>query len=214
MDEFQSEKEQIDEIRQWWKENGNFVVTGLVLGVVVLGGWNYWKHYRLRQAETASAAYEQLIQSVQSGDSASAEDIAGRLTSEFGATPYAAQARLALARLYVATNDADAAATQLQAVIDESDDRHLERIARLRLARVRLMQEQPDDALAVLGSGDAGQFTALFHEVRGDAHALRGDATAARREYEAALADTGAALVDRAFVEMKIADLAADEPDA
>lgn len=214
MDEFQSEKEQIDEIKQWWKENGNFVVTGIVLGVVVLGGWNYWQRYRETQAQSASAVYEQLLEAMENGNTSAAEELAGRLAGEYGSTPYAAQARLALARVYVASDDAESAAEQLQAVIDEADDPYLDRVARLRLARVRLMQDDADAALAVLGSGSEGEFTALFHEARGDAHALRGNVAEARRAWQAALDGTGAALVDRQYVEMKLADLADTEPDA
>ena len=33
MDELLSEKEQVEKLRQWWKENGPFVIGGLVLGV-------------------------------------------------------------------------------------------------------------------------------------------------------------------------------------
>lgn len=214
MDEFQSEKEQIDELRQWWKENGNFVVTGILLGVIVLGGWNYWQRYRESQAQSASAVYEQLLQAMQAGNTAAAEDLAGRLAGEYERTPYAAQARLVLARIYATGGDADSAADQLQAVINESKDSYLQHVARLRLARVRLMQDDPDAALAVLGDRAEGEFAALFDDVRGDAHAQRGDAAEARRAWRAALDGAGATLLDRQYVEMKLADLSAAEPGA
>lgn len=207
MDEFQSEKEQIEEIKQWWKENGTFVVTGLLLGVLVLGGWNYWKQYRVRQAEAASATYEQLMQALQANNASGAETYAGKLTDEFSATPYASQARLALARLYVAQDDNAAAAEQLETLLRETSDESLKRIARLRLARVRLTQGQADAAIELLGRGDPGEFAALYHDARGDAHAQRGETGQARSEYQAALDKYQPGLFDRQFVEMKLADL-------
>ena len=55
MDEYSSEKEQIEEIKQWWKDNGTFIITGLVVGFGALGGWKYWQAYKEQRAATASA---------------------------------------------------------------------------------------------------------------------------------------------------------------
>ncbi|MBT8143917.1 MAG: tetratricopeptide repeat protein [Gammaproteobacteria bacterium] len=214
MDEFQSEKEQIDELKKWWKENGNFVITGLALGVLVLGGLGYWKNYKITQAESASAIYEQLIQAVSTGNSDAARNFAGQLDQQYHGTPYAAQAGLALARLYVNDNEPAQAANALQSVIDNAADEHVVRIARLRLAKVQLMQDQPDAAIATLAAGDPGEFAPLYHEARGDAYAEKGEPGNAEREYQAALDSATPGLLDRQFVEMKLNALGTAEPDA
>ena len=36
MDTLTTEEQQIDAIKQWWKENGSSIVTGVVLGLAVL----------------------------------------------------------------------------------------------------------------------------------------------------------------------------------
>ena len=46
MDEFLSEKEQIDQIREWWRENGWYLIGGVALGVLVLLGWNRFNAYQ------------------------------------------------------------------------------------------------------------------------------------------------------------------------
>jgi predicted negative regulator of RcsB-dependent stress response len=38
-----SEKEQLEEMRAWWSENGRFVMGGVVLGVAIIFGWNQWR---------------------------------------------------------------------------------------------------------------------------------------------------------------------------
>ena len=222
MDEFQSEKEQIEEIKRWWKENGNFVVTGLVLGVLVLGGFKYWKEYRLSKAERGSAVYEQLLEAVGDGDTGTAADLVARLKGEFSSTPYATQGGLSIAALYVRNNEPEQAAAELRSVLETSDDADLARVARLRLARVLIMQDKAGEALTVLDAADAadaGDFAAHYHDVRGDAYADLGQSEDARREYQSALDRNSPALrpggtIDRQFVEMKLNDLAAAEPEA
>lgn len=202
MDEYLSEKEQIQKIRQWWKENGLYIIAGLVLGVAGLAGWNYWQAWQTRQAEAASLAYADLARAVEGGDRAAAEAGFAALGADYARTPYMDQARLMMARLYVETGEPEQAATQLRAVVDTTGDPELEQVARLRLARVLLALGRHDEALGLLAPADAGAFAARYHEARGDILADRGDAPAAAEEYDAALAaDDGT--VDRGLVQMK-----------
>ena len=55
MDDLLSEKEQLDQIRAWWKEFGGYVIGGLGLGIAVLVGWNYYQDSRL-DAQLAGSA--------------------------------------------------------------------------------------------------------------------------------------------------------------
>ena len=47
MDETLSEKEQIEEMKAWWKENGSYVIAGLILGVGGIWGFNAWRSSQL-----------------------------------------------------------------------------------------------------------------------------------------------------------------------
>src|SRR5207253_2441040 len=84
-------------------------------------------------------------------------------------SPYADQARLLAARVYVDSGELERAAGELANVAERSKDRDLALVARLRLARVQIAQGKPDGALATLGVVEPGAFAARFHEVRGDA---------------------------------------------
>lgn len=207
MDEFQSEKEQIEEIKKWWKQNGGFIVTGLVLGVGVLGGWKYWGDFKEKRAAAASAQYEELTQAIVSKDRNGATSLLGSVSTEFDATPYPSQAALAMAKFYVESDEPELAAEQLQSVLVHSKDAHLKLVARQRLARVQLSQDRADEALKTLEVANPGSFAARFHEVRGDIYSAMDRQEDARVEYQSALDKFQPGLFDRQMVEIKLSNL-------
>lgn len=204
MDDYLSEKEQIQKIKEWWRENGPYVIAGLVLGIGGLVGWNYWKAYKISQAEEAGAIYMQLSEVVQSGDQAAASAALAELEADYGGTPYADQARLMMARMLVEKGEFEGAAAHLQKVVDGTSDSELERVARIRLARVWLAAGRDQEALDVLDLSRAGAFAARFHEIRGDALASRGEDQAAIEEYQLALQGAVEGVVDRQAVLLKL----------
>jgi predicted negative regulator of RcsB-dependent stress response len=214
VDEYLSEKEQIERIRQWWSENGRSVITGLVLGFGALFGWRAYVDYRENMLANASAAYEDLVDAVDAKERDRALELATQIEDEYARTPYAMQASLVLARMYMEADEPEQAANELQKVVDRARDAELANIARLRLARVRLYQQQADVALKTLGEEMPGEFAPLFHEARGDALLALGRADEARAQYEQALAGLEPGLANRALIEMKLNDIAAPPADA
>ena len=104
------------------------------------------------------------------------------------------------------TRDLDEAAKRLRTVAESSRDPELRLIAQSRLARVLSEQGKHDDALKLLDVTNAGSFTPVFHEIRGDVLAAKGDVAGARQAYDAALAATASAQAqafDREYVELK-----------
>jgi len=205
VDELLSEKEQIAQIRQWWKENGAWVAGGLVLGLSLLVGWNSWQSYVASRAEEASSLYEQVRAEAAAGNAELAIELTTSLRTDYAATPYADQASLELARMMVERGSLDEAAAALEYAM-KSDDPQLALVARLRLAQVRMQLGSLDEALAALDVPDAGAFAARFSEMRGDVAVARGDWDMARSEYESVLSDL-AGPVNREVVEIKLNDL-------
>ena len=201
MSEYQTEEEQIAQLRKWWQENGATLLIGVALGGALLFGWNYWKSYKVRYATQASELHEQMLASLTRGDREEFNALNQRLQNDFGKSPYAAMAPLALAKLHVDAGDLAAAANALEAAASGDDE--IASVARLRLARVRIAQGQPQDALSALSRGGNGHFAPLYDEVRGDAHAALGDVDAARSAYQRAL-DSEETGVDRTFVRIKL----------
>ena len=60
MDDLLSEKEQIEQIRTWWSEYGNYVIGGVLAGAIGLFGYNYYQNSQMNARLEASALYESL----------------------------------------------------------------------------------------------------------------------------------------------------------
>lgn len=209
-----SEKETVEAIRAWWQENGKFIIAGIVLGAGGLFGWNQWQTHEQGQAEAASMVFERLIEAVEKGSEYDARAAAEAIAKDYASTPYAEQARLAMAKLYVEQGKSDEAAAELRALAEGAEP-PLSLIARHRLARVLLYQDKPEEALQVLGVGDPGAFRPRFLEVRGDAELALGRPEAAREAWTAALATPGQPpLIDVRLVRMKLDELGVPEPMA
>ncbi len=93
-----SEKEQLQEMRAWWSENGLFVITGVVLGVAIIFGWNQWRSSIQTSRIEASNLFEEVMSAVGDGDTDTAEAAARNLYDNYDQTVYPAQTRLAMAR--------------------------------------------------------------------------------------------------------------------
>jgi predicted negative regulator of RcsB-dependent stress response len=214
VEDYLSEKEQWEWIKEQVRENGPAVVLAIVLAVVALFGWRWWQSRQDARQLEAGGKYMQMVQSLERGDRSRALVQLGELERDYGASPYTDQARLLAARMYVDEAQLDHAAAELTNVAEHSKDQELAWVARLRLARVQIAQGKPDSALATLGAGsDAGAFAARYHEVRGDAYYVKGDKAAALGEYRSAQ-QAGAEATDTTLLQLKIADLDNGAPPA
>ena len=82
MDDLQSEKEQIEEMRAWWAEYGRYVIAGVVIAVGSLIGFNQYQNSKLAAEVEASVLYEELAGYVADGELDDAENIAVELASD------------------------------------------------------------------------------------------------------------------------------------
>lgn len=210
MDEYLSEKEQLERLTGWLRANLPWIAVGLAVGGLIVGGWRWWQARVERNGVEAAQAYTQILEAFNRGDRTQGLDLVAQLDRAHPGSPYVDQANLAAARLLLETGQVDRAASYLTVVMDHSRDPQLALVARLRLARVQVAQNRADAALATLGTANQGAFEGRFAEVRGDAYYAKGDKAAALREYRAARAAIGPAQAANDVLDLKINDLAAD----
>jgi len=213
VDDLLSEKEQIEAMRTWWQENGRYVISGIVLGVGILFGWNQWQQYQQRTQLEASALYETLVNEVSDGRLEPSEAAANDLYENYASTSYAALARLAMARLYMEKGRDQDAADTLSALLEVRGNSELQMVGRLRLAKVLLYQDKPREVIELLSGFEDTAFAARYDELLGDAYVALGQITEAAAAYARAMADDPAApTVNRSLVQMKIVDLSDEAP--
>jgi len=207
VDDLQSEKEQLEEMRAWWSEYGRYVIAGVVIAIGLLIGFNQHQGNKVAAEMEASVLYETLGGHVADGNLDSAETVADELASNYANTAYAAQSKLAMARLYMDKNRDQDAADVLTGLIEMRGNKALRYVGRLRLARIMLYQDKAQEVIDLLADQDDNPaFTGLYAEVRGDAYAALGQIAEAGDAYRIALADTSQT-VSRGLVQMKLIDL-------
>lgn len=207
------DEEQVENLKRWWKENWKALAAGLALGFSVIGGWNYWKGHTENSSATASQMYDDMKKALAANRADEAKQIGDKLRDDYSRTPYAATGALVLAQKAVQDNRLDDAAEQLAWVTEHSKDEGLQKLAKLRQARVLWQQGKTGDALARL-DGDAGAYQSLYDELRGDIQLMQGDRAAARSAYEKALASAGTEQANRDLLQRKLDDLAIDDNKA
>jgi predicted negative regulator of RcsB-dependent stress response len=173
-EDYLTDDEQLEHVKRVAAEYGPWTIGAVVLGLAFVVGYRYYQGHQSQRALAAAAQFDGMASAVQHNDQAKARQIADGLSKDFPGSPYADQAQLALAALYVDQGEDANAIAPLTAVMEHSKDAELGRVARLRLARVLIDQGKPDDALRLL-SGDAGAFAARYHDVRGDAYLAKKD---------------------------------------
>jgi len=206
-----TDDEQLVAVKDWWQRNGKPLVTGGLLALIVVLGWQAWQKYQSSQSQGASALYQQLLETALTpsgqADAGRVAEIAGKLKSDFGGTPYAQYGSLFVAKVAVDTGKLDDAAAELKAVTDKPATPTLGEIARQRLARVLAAQNKPEDALKLLDGQADKAFLAAREELRGDLLVQLGrtdDAHAAYQKAKAALSEEAAV----GGLQMKLDDLA------
>lgn len=205
MNEYLSDKEQIELFKTWWKDYGRGIALAVVLGLGIGFGWRYWNARQLQNEATASALYQQVLFSDEKGDVSTAVQTASLLTEKFSSSPYSSLASLLLAKDAVANNNLTLALVKLNWVIANSKEARLRQIARIRAARIFITQKQFDQATAILAIVDDKAFAPMIAEVRGDIFSAQGKKAEASKEYDLASKGMQDAGVSDPLLQMKIA---------
>jgi predicted negative regulator of RcsB-dependent stress response len=207
VNEFNTDDEQVEELKKWWAENGRSVITGIVLGLGIIFGWKGWNQYVDQRGAAASAQYEQALFELSNGKVEAGLARAEHLIQEYSSTPYATLASLAIAKHKLAKGETVSARSHLQWAFDNTGDDGMREIVRLRLARVLLSEGSAAEAEQLLAGSSLAPFQPLVEELRGDIQFAQGQERQARDHYVKALAALPPDSGYRNVVEMKLTDL-------
>jgi len=203
----ESEQEQIDAVKRWWKENGKFTIFIIILALVVSFGWRFWKQHEMKESIQASVMYEQLLSAMSQKNVSQFDNLANQLQDKHDRTPYAKMAALLQAEQEVKANKYNEALTKLTWVIKEADDKAIVQMARVRAARIFIADKKYQQALTMLDKVDDKAFQPAKLEAKGDALAAMGKKVQAKIAYEQALAAMPKTEAMYPIVQMKLAQV-------
>lgn len=216
MQVYTTEDEQVEAIKQWLRQYGRQILTGVLIAAVAAFGVYSWKQRQSHQTATASIEYQGLLHAVQQAEAnpsketlATAQHFADSLKNDFTGTTYAQFAALFKAKLAVQSNDLALAESELRWVLEHKPSADIKALTTLRLARVILAKGDAAAALALLDDKDAGSYAAGYAQLRGDIALSAGDNDRARTEFEKAqqLESKMAQPANDPLLEMKLRDL-------
>ncbi len=205
MADYETEEQQVEALKNWWKENGIAVISGVALGIAALSGWRGWDWYQEKQAEEASDMFANVQEAVIKNDAESLQVQSDTLRANYKSTPYAVLASLYEAKTQTEQGDLAAAAESLRWVIDHSSQDAVQNIARIRLARVLVADNKLDEAAATINRNLPKAYSSLVNEIRGDIFFAKGELEQAKQAYDQALESADASSVE--FLQMKRNDL-------
>ena len=182
--------DQLANLKNWWKQYGQALIVGVIIGLLLLAGGNYWRQHKIKRAETASLLYESLLADLQQGKADAMSAAATKLMQDYEATPYAGKSALLLARQRFDAKDIAGTRTHLEWAMKNATEVAVQHSARLRLGRLHLDQGDTAAVLALVNIKDMNGFVSEYEELKADALLAQGDRDGARRVYQAAIEKT------------------------
>lgn len=203
MSTYTSDQEQMQMIKNWWKENGRFTIIIVVLTVMVSYGWKTWQQYNLQKTESASIIYEQMLNAIANHKDKEFENHAENLINNFPNTPYASIAALSWGKAAIDQKSYQVALEKLDWVVKHGKGKDLQQIGRIREARLLLALKNYQQALDILSVVNARSYLPLIEQIRGDIYTAMDKQVEAKKAYQSALSHLPKNDPGRSLVQMK-----------
>ncbi|AVP98181.1 hypothetical protein C7S18_13695 [Ahniella affigens] len=209
MSDVLDEHEQGEKVRKWLHENGSSILIGLALGAAAILGVGKYQEMRGARYAEASDKYVALTEAIEKKDDAAIKALSDSMRTTYAKSPYSVLAAIDESARLTADGKLDDAAKALAFARDNSGTMpELGQLAAIRLARLQLAQDKPDDALKSIAGVTNKGYQALAAEIRGDALFAQKKYKEAQAAYDDSLTHFDATSPRRTIVEMKRDDLA------
>jgi predicted negative regulator of RcsB-dependent stress response len=175
-----TEDEQVEQIKNWWKSNGKQIIASAVIGLAGIWGWNSYSTYQDQQTLEARALY---LNYASDSSNIGAYD---KLTEDFANNSYTDQAALLMAKHLFDEGNYTEALNLIEPLTKHSNSM-IASSAILRLASIYLQIGQHDKALTLLESYSDESFAGLVHNLMGDIYLDIGNKSEARRHFNKAI---------------------------
>src|SRR5882672_3958842 len=207
------EQEQIDQLKQFWKQYGNLITWVVILVFGAFAAFNGYTWWQREQAGKAGAMFDELDKAAQAGDANRAAALFMPLKDRYPRTAFAEQGGMTLAKVQFDKGQLDNARATLAWVAENATEAEYRAIARIRLAGILMDQKKYDEALKQLDGVTGKEFEALAADRRGDILMAQGKKDEAKAAYQKAWKDMDPKIDYRRLIEAKLTALGA-APDA
>lgn len=183
----EQEDELLHILIQWFKKHGKSLIITTFIFLSIGLGWFFAKQQNNNRLTQASVLYEELIENLSKQNLQGTQDLAKKLVETYKTTPYGKLGALLLSKQFVEAGKLDLAREQLSWVMEKSEIPGIRQIARLRLARILLSENQYEEALKTINSIDDTTFSPLINQIKGDIQTASGLKQAAKASYSEAI---------------------------
>jgi len=205
MDDNLTDQQQAEVVKQWLKDNGLSILFSIGLGISAYFGLQFYQQSQLKESESASRLYAEVEFALKQQRMSQAQNLLQEMDNNFSGSPYQQQSHLAMAKLHMDSLDYDNAIIQLEFIMENAIDESFEHIARLRIARIMVEQDELDGALTLLNSVSASPiaYAPYYEGIKGDIYAAQGQLEKAKVAYLLALDSLEPGNFDFDFIKMK-----------
>ncbi len=204
MAELINEQEQVDLLKHWWKEYGGWLLAGILVILIAMFAWRFFAHREQQVNQLAASNYQQLLGYMEENKPEEVTATANQLMNTYPKSIYGGLAGLLLAGEQMQNNQLAAAERTLNWVIAHSEDSATLTVAKIRLARVLLAQNNPQQALMILNGVENNLLSDM---VRGDSYAALHEYSQAQNQYQQALTGLNNSDPWYQVMQMKMANL-------
>jgi len=175
-----TEEEQVEQIKKWWKSNGKQIIAGAVIGLAGIWGWNTYTEYQDNQSLNARSLY---LNYASDSNNLGAYD---KLTTDFSSSTYSDQAILLMAKYLFDVGSYAQALDVIKPLINNTSP-VISNSAALRTASIQLQLGQHEQALSILEGQSDDDFSGLVYNLMGDIYLDLGNRTEAQKYYSLAI---------------------------
>jgi predicted negative regulator of RcsB-dependent stress response len=180
------EQDQLDEIKAWWKKNGNMATNAVLAVVVAYAAWQGYHYFQNKKSVEGSALYQNLVVT-DANKMADVKTLSAKLMENYDSTPYAGRAAVLAAKASLAAKDAKSAKAQLEWAVQHATESTTKAAASIQLAAILLEEKNYEAALKTVADDLDPGFLGLKEDLKGDIYLAQGKPAEAKKAYQVAL---------------------------
>jgi predicted negative regulator of RcsB-dependent stress response len=209
---YETDQEQIEAIKNWWNQNGNWVIGGFIVFIMSYVGYHWYQNSAEQHRFEASATYDELLLTItaESEDAQRRASLVSLLKDDYSDLGYATMAALIEAKAAVEADDLEKALTELDWALNNAD-KSLKTVILYRKAQVQYGLDRLDAALTTLASIEGEGHEAVTYELKGDILVEQGKKDEAREAFQIALDKSADQSINNPYLKVKLDDLAVAE---